>query len=97
MAAYLIARVNVTDWNRYRDYTLATPKVIEQFGGKFIVRAGQMTTLEGPEETNRIVILEFPTLAQVKAFFRSPEYSRIKKLREGAADGQFVAIDGYAP
>jgi uncharacterized protein (DUF1330 family) len=33
-------------------------------------------------------------LDQVKAFFRSPEYAEIKKLREGAAIASFIAVEG---
>ena len=97
MPAYLIARVEVTDWSRYREYTKATPAVIEQFGGKLIVRGGDIVTLEGPEDTRRFVIIEFPSLEQAKAFWHSKEYSQVRKLREGAAVGQFMTIDGYAP
>ena len=96
MPAYIIARVEVTDWSRYREYIRATPAVIEQFGGKFIVRGGDTVTLEGPEDTRRIVIIEFPSLERAKAFWHSREYSEVRKLREGAAAGQFMAIDGYA-
>jgi len=96
MPAYLVARVDVTDWSRYREYTKATPAAIERFGGRFIVRGGEMVTLEGPQETSRVVIIEFPSLDQAKAFYHSEEYSQVKRLREGAATGQFVAIDGYA-
>jgi uncharacterized protein (DUF1330 family) len=94
MPAYLIARVHLTDWNRYREYTKATPAAIERFGGRFIVRGGEVVTLEGPEETGRIVVIEFPSLDQAKAFFSSEEYTKVKKLREGAATGQFIAIEG---
>ena len=97
MPAYLIARVDVTDWNQYREYTKATPAAIERFGGKFIVRGGELVTLEGPPETRRVVIIEFPSLERAKAFYHSEEYTRVRKLREGAATGQFFAIDGYAP
>ncbi len=62
MPAYIIARVDVTDWDRYREYTKATPAAIEHFGGRFIVRGGEMITLEGPEETRRLVVIEFPSL-----------------------------------
>lgn len=92
----MIARVLVTDWERYREYTRATPAAIEKYGGRFIVRGGETVTLEGPPETGRIVIIEFPNLDQAKAFYNSQEYSRAKKLREGAATGQFLAIEGYA-
>jgi uncharacterized protein (DUF1330 family) len=96
MPAYIIARVQVTDWERYREYTKATPAVIEKYGGRFIVRDGETITLEGPQETGRVVIIEFPSLDKTKAFYHSEEYSRAKKLREGAATGQFLAIEGWA-
>jgi uncharacterized protein (DUF1330 family) len=95
MPAYIIARVEVTDWPKYRQYTLATPDVIARYGGKFIVRGGQMTTLEGEAETRRLVVIEFPSMAKAQEFFHSPEYSRVKELRAGAALGQFLAVDGY--
>jgi uncharacterized protein (DUF1330 family) len=95
MPAYIIARVDVTDWDRYREYTKATPAAIEHFGGRFIVRGGEMVTLEGPEETRRLVVIEFPSLERAKKFFQSEEYSLVKKLRAGAATGQFIVINGY--
>ncbi len=94
MAAYLIARVQVTDWNRYREYTKATPAAIESFGGRFIVRGGETVTLEGPEETGRVVVIEFPSLERAKAFYDSKEYLQARKLRAGAATGQFIAVEG---
>lgn len=96
MPAYIIARVHVTDWDRYREYIKATPAPIAQFGGKFIVRGGESVTLEGPQETCRVVIIEFPSLDQAKRFYFSEEYSKVKKLRDGAATGQFVAVEGYS-
>ena len=97
MPAYLIARVQVTDWDRYREYTKLTPGAIEQFGGRFIVRGGQTVTLEGPPETGRVVVIEFPSFDRAKDFYESEAYSRARKLREGAATGQFMLVDGVAP
>ncbi|OEU44825.1 MAG: hypothetical protein BBJ60_03530 [Desulfobacterales bacterium S7086C20] len=94
MAAYLLARVEVTDWDRYKEYTKKTPGAIAKYGGKFIVRAGDMVTLEGPEETRRVVLIEFPSFEKAKEFYYSHEYQEAKKLRAGAATGQFLAIDG---
>ena len=94
MAAYLLARVEVTDGDRYKEYTKVTPGAIAKYGGKFIVRAGDMVTLEGPEETRRVVLIEFPSFEKAKEFYYSQEYQEAKKLRAGAATGQFLAIDG---
>ena len=95
MPAYILARVKVTDWERYREYTRATPAAIARHGGKFIVRGGQVLTLEGPEEERRIVLIEFPSFEQAKTFYNSPEYAACKELRLGAAEGQFLALEGY--
>jgi uncharacterized protein (DUF1330 family) len=94
MPAYIIARVEVTDWERYREYTTATPEAVTRYGGRFIVRGGRIVTLEGEPENRRLVVIEFPSLERAKEFFNSPEYSKVKRLRAGAAVGQFLAIDG---
>ncbi len=95
MPAYLIARVEVTDWDRYREYVKATPGAIAKHGGRFLARGGDMVTLEGPNETRRVVLIEFPSLDQAKAFYYSPEYTEAKKLRAGAAKGEFLAVAGW--
>ncbi len=95
MPAYLLVQADVRDWDAYREYMRRTPRVIAKFGGRFIVRGGDRITLEGPASDTRIAILEFPTLADVEAFYRSPEYDEVKSFRDGAGDARFVALDGY--
>ena len=97
MTAYIIARVEVRDWDRYRDYMKHTPRVVARYGGRFIVRGAEIHTLEGPPETRRVVVIEFPSLEQARAFYASEEYGAVKPLREGAGEGQFMAVDGFDP
>ena len=94
MPAYVIARVEVTDWDKYNEYLKVGPGTIVKYGGRFVARGGEMATLEGPEETRRLVILEFPSLAKAKAWYNSKEYQNAKKLRAGASIGSLIAIDG---
>jgi uncharacterized protein (DUF1330 family) len=94
MPAYIIARIDVTDWDRYKEYVKATPGVIAKFGGRFIVRGGEKVTLEGPEETRRVVLVEFPSMEQARAFYASAEYEAVRRLRMGAAEVQLIAIEG---
>jgi uncharacterized protein (DUF1330 family) len=94
MPAYVIARIDVTDWDRYKEYVKATPGVIAKFGGRFIVRGGEKVTLEGPEETRRVVLVEFPSMEQARAFYASAEYEAVRRLRIGAAEVQLIAIEG---
>jgi len=94
MPAYLIGRVSITDWDRYRHYLNAAPSVIEKFGGTVIARSGEPLTLEGPKETRRIVIIQFPTLENAEEFYHSPEYRKARNLRNGAATGEIIVVDG---
>ncbi|MEM7536085.1 MAG: DUF1330 domain-containing protein [Chloroflexota bacterium] len=94
MASYVIARVNVTDMEQYKEYMKLTPDAIAKYGGKFIARGHNTVTLEGPEETDRVVVVEFPSFEQAQAFYHSPEYGEAKLKREGAATAQFIAVQG---
>lgn len=94
MPGYIIARVEVTDPDQYRKYTARTPEVIARYGGRFIVRGGAVKSLEGPEEARRVVVIEFPSFERALEFYRSPEYSEAKKLRLGAAEGEFIVVEG---
>ena len=94
MPAYLIVRVHVDDPALLKAYQAATPSIIEKYHGKFIARGSSMTTLEGPDESRRIVVLEFPELSDVKAYYHSPEYSEARKLREGIGSFEVIAVDG---
>jgi len=94
MPAYVIARVEVTDWDKYNEYLKVGPGTIAKYGGRFIARAGEVLTLEGPEESRRLIILEFPSMAKAKAWYNSKEYQNAKKLRAGASKGCLIAING---
>ena len=94
MPAYIIARVNVTDPEKYKGYQALTPNAIAKNGGKFIVRGGAISTLEGPEENSRVVVLEFEDAAAAKAFYDSPEYLEAREARAGAADFQMFVVEG---
>lgn len=93
MPAYLIARIDVTDPEQYAEYTKHTPRIIDRFGGRFIARGGNVTTLEGEPETRRVVVLEFPSLEVAQQFYDSEEYGHAKAIRAGAAEGDFILVD----
>ena len=94
MAAYLIARITVTDPAQYEEYKKLSPGAIEAFGGEFIVRGGDTETLEGAHETNRLVVVRFDSMEQARQCYQSERYQQAKLQREGAAEAQFVIVDG---
>ena len=94
MAAYLIARIRVTDPEAYKEYMKLSPAAIAKYSGRFLVRGGRMETLEGEEEDRRLVVVAFPDMAAARAFYDSEEYRAARAVRAGAAEADFLIVEG---
>lgn len=94
MAAYLIVHSTISDEAQYQKYRDAVVPLIARFGGKFIVRGAAVEALEGRHDGRRMVIFEFPSIDAIHAFWNSPEYVPVKKIREGAAALDVWAVAG---
>ena len=94
MPAYVIVDIDVTDPERYERYKAATPATLEAAGGRFLVRGGEVTILEGDWQPSRLVVLEFENLAAAERWYESAAYQAAKKLREGGARMRMVAVKG---
>src|SRR3954463_76094 len=60
-------------------------------GGRYLARGGLHEVLEGDWEPHRLVVLEFPDMASLKAWYDSPEYAPIKRVRDNTARGLLIA------
>ncbi len=94
MTAYLIADTKVTNPQRYEEYKRQVQPLIERFGGRYAVRGGRHDVLEGDWTPTRLVVLEFPDMASLRAWYDSPEYAPLKVLRQGAAESRLIAVEG---
>ena len=94
MAAYLIADVEVIDSNGYEQYRQKVPATVAAYGGRYMARGGATEVLEGTWSPRRCVILEFPSMEQLKAWWSSPEYTRLRAIRERTALSNMVATQG---
>ena len=94
MAAYIIAMVDVTDQEKYKKYMAKASEACERYGGKYLVRGGQTEIMEGGFPWSRVVVLEFESRDQARAFYNSVEYQAGKKERLGAADFNMMIVDG---
>ena len=96
MPAYIIADVQVTDPEVYVSYTKLVPATVKAYGGKFVVRGGAAENMEGDWEPNRVVVLEFESVAQAKAWYNSEEYREPKGIRHGASHGKMIVVEGVS-
>jgi uncharacterized protein (DUF1330 family) len=94
MSAYILAKVEITDHAAYEEYRRRVPAVTAAYGGRYLARGGAVQRLEGDEPIHRLVILEFPNMEQLTAFYNSPEYRALLIMRQGAAKSNLLAIEG---
>lgn len=94
MAAYIYSDVEITDPAAYETYRMRVPALIAAHGGRYLARGGEVEVLEGDRVPRRQVILEFPDMARLKAFYASPEYKTLIAVRQGASIGSLLAIQG---
>jgi uncharacterized protein (DUF1330 family) len=97
MKAYWIAHVDVTDPERYSEYTHRAPAAIAQHGGRILARGGRSEALEGRATPQRSVVIEFASYEQALACYRSAEYQDACGQRQGAALAEVIIVEGVAP
>ena len=64
------------------------------YGGRSIVRGGDIRVLEGNRPVRRAVILEFDSPQQAEAFYRSPQYQEALALRLQSSTGHAYLLTG---
>ena len=90
---YWIARVDVRDPERYKDYVTAAKPAFEKFGAQFLARGGRYERLEGQVRARNVVV-EFPSLEAAHDCYHSPEYQIAAGIRQEVADAEMVIVEG---
>lgn len=95
MTAWLIVTAHVKDREAFlTGYAPAAAKLVEQFGGRYVIRAPGAEQLEGDGGSGAsVVVSEWPDKAAARTFWDSPEYAKAKTLREGIADVSVLLVE----
>ena len=94
MAAYAIAHVRqVTFGQTIEDYLRRIDETLVPFRGRFIVHGGRIEALEG-HWTGHLIAIGFPDLDAARAWYRSPAYQAIVRLRTDNSEGDTILVEG---
>ena len=94
MSAYIIADIDITDPQLYEQYKPLASAAIEKYGAKPLVRGGEVEAAEGSWKPKRFVILEFPTMEQLRKFDDSPDYVKARAIRQKASKSKLIFVKG---
>ena len=90
---YAIFLEEITDWESYlNDYLPVAAKTIEDHGGEVIVGHPDPEVIEGEWEHGMNVVIEFPSVEDVQAWYDDPEYQEVKPIRVEASEYAHAVI-----
>ena len=94
MPCYAVGHITVTNMDGYKEYAAQVPATIAKHGGRYLVRGGHTTVIEGEMPQDRHVVVEWPDRATAEGWYNSPEYQEILKIRLAASHGTLIMVDG---
>jgi uncharacterized protein (DUF1330 family) len=93
MSAFLLVEVMVEDPALYAKYMERVPAIVAKHKGRYVVRSARVTPNWGDWAPDRIVLIEFESLADLRACFASAEYAEIAPFRERSTKMRSVVIE----
>ena len=97
MKGYVIFQEDISDPSAFERYKAMSPRSIAKFGGAFVVRGGQIETLEGEFGYERVVVIEFPSVEAARSWYVSTDYAEAKALRLRISKGDAILVQGVEP
>ena len=91
---YWVVHVEVADAAAYQAYREKVGAALAEFGGRFLIRAGAQTVLEGAAKP-RTVVIEFPSVQAATDCYHGDKYQALLKLRLSAATADLVIVGGW--
>jgi uncharacterized protein (DUF1330 family) len=92
--AFVISNIEVTDPAGYQKYGEAAAAVVTTYHGKILVRGGKAVVFDG-RAPQRVVVIEFPSLADAERWRSSPEFQKLKPLQQQSSKYiESFAIEG---
>ena len=96
MNCYFIITTYIKPENRgmYEEYIRQVKPIVEQFGGRYLVRTEDLVCLSEEWKPDRMIVIEFPSREQLEACFSSEQYQNIKQKRENSVRSMAVIAQG---
>jgi uncharacterized protein (DUF1330 family) len=97
MPAYAIVDLDVHDIAEYLRYQRAVRPLLEAVGARYLARGGEFTVFAGEYQPDRLMVVEFPSLRTMQAFYGSDPYLALESQRLACSSANIVGVEGCGP
>ena len=91
---YLLGQITINDKDQYKKYDSKIGDIIEEFGGKYLIKGGFRVVKEGNPSWQRDVLVEFTDIETAQLFFSSKKFKDISKFRKAGSSGFLILVSG---
>ena len=96
MQGYVIIDAEIVDSDSLPEFVQKVSEAVAAHNGRFIVRGGQLEAIHGDWAPQRLVVIEFESFDQARAFAGSAEYAALDEFRDRAIRSNVVMVEGVA-
>lgn len=96
MAAYAIVDLHILDVAEYLAYQHDLGPLLEDAGARYLARGGEFAILSGDLKPERLLIMEFPSMASLRSFYASDAYLALEAKRAACAHVSVIAVNGLS-
>jgi uncharacterized protein (DUF1330 family) len=94
VSSYLVGLIDIHDEAGYQDYLAGFDEVFARYQGQVVAVEDHPRVLEGPWPARRTVLIKFPSDAELRRWYDSPEYQVLAGLRQKASVASIAIITG---
>jgi uncharacterized protein (DUF1330 family) len=94
MPAYAIFDVEIRDADQYQKFMMSVKPALENAGARYLARGGAHKVYKGDWTPRRLVLIEFPSIADFESFYNGPVYQGLKTIRDACSSARLVCLEG---
>jgi uncharacterized protein (DUF1330 family) len=94
MSCYFLAEIDRHDLGLYRKYEEGFDAIFAKYAGEVVAVDDHPIFLEGTDTRGRIVLIRFPSVAEARRWYDSPEYQELARYRREASAADIVLVRG---
>lgn len=94
MTVYVVIDNDVQNPEEYKEYISLVAPTVNEYGGRYLVRAGNIRLADSKWRPERLVIIAFDELERAREWVESEALAHIHELRRANAKSRLVIVDG---
>lgn len=94
MTAYAIVTFDISDRSWVKPYLQKVADIVGRHRGRYLAKGSDHELVEGDHRPSQLVILEFPSIDDLRAFYDDPEYRPLRDARVAGTEGSFFLVPG---